>query len=190
MIRTSSYVLALLGLLLVGTSCLEATDEPGAPESTLPEEGVLGSLGGGGNEVDESATKPEVILAGTCKTSACNYQSPIDTHCDDDAYTVYNPTPMASSNGTIYGYVHLRYSPSCNANWARVYVTNSAVLGDNVHVYLQQWNYGDRTWHDGVPPYVPYYFWTGMFEGTFDMRACAYSWVNGTTLASGCTGWG
>ena len=51
--------------------------------------------------------------AATCWGSGCYGLDPNAAGCGGDAYT-------AASAQTSQGLVELRYSPSCNANWARI----------------------------------------------------------------------
>lgn len=48
-----------------------------------------------------------------CHGGTCNGQDPIADACANDAYT-------AASVQTSEGFVELRYSPKCAANWARI----------------------------------------------------------------------
>jgi hypothetical protein len=59
---------------------------------------------------------------GTCSGNSCNGLDPGATGCEGDAVT-RAATDLVSS-GVVVGRVAIRYSPSCNAAWARVSTTN------------------------------------------------------------------
>jgi len=60
----------------------------------------------------------------------CNGTNPMEVECSADAYTVLNQqTPIVDqTNGTLIGYLELRYSPHCGTNWARTTFTNAAYI--------------------------------------------------------------
>jgi hypothetical protein len=60
----------------------------------------------------------------------CNGTNPMTVECSADAYTVFNTqTPIYDqTNGTLIGYLELRYSPHCATNWARTTFTNPAYI--------------------------------------------------------------
>jgi hypothetical protein len=60
---------------------------------------------------------------GYCWQSSCNNLDPIYENCQVNAYTVSSVT-YTYSNGSRYE-VDLRYSPDCEANWARVVTSTS-----------------------------------------------------------------
>jgi hypothetical protein len=53
--------------------------------------------------------------ASSCDGGGCSGQDPIAAGCAADAYT-----PSGATVSTPQGFVELRYSPSCHANWARI----------------------------------------------------------------------
>ncbi|MFI6449092.1 DUF2690 domain-containing protein [Kitasatospora sp. NPDC050543] len=59
-----------------------------------------------------SAATPRVTAG--CYGSSCTDKDPMDMGCNTDAYTV-------ESGRSAKGTIELRYSPSCKANWARIY---------------------------------------------------------------------
>ena len=61
---------------------------------------------------------------GYCQAAGCNGLDPYYENCTVNAYTVSSET-YTYSNGSRYE-VDLRYSPDCEANWARV-VSSTAV---------------------------------------------------------------
>ncbi|GAB3148450.1 hypothetical protein GCM10027290_33190 [Micromonospora sonneratiae] len=77
--------------------------------------------------------------AATCNGASCYGKNPYTEGCAGDAYT---PTGAAFSSAA--GYVELRYSPSCNANWAKV--SNS---------YAGAWLYVQNQYGHSQQTYVP-----------------------------------
>ncbi|MFD4910156.1 DUF2690 domain-containing protein [Kitasatospora purpeofusca] len=59
-----------------------------------------------------SAATPQVTAG--CYGASCHGMDPVDAGCSADAYTV-------ESRDSAEGTIELRYSPSCRANWARIY---------------------------------------------------------------------
>ncbi|RME85159.1 MAG: DUF2690 domain-containing protein [Caldilineae bacterium] len=56
----------------------------------------------------------------TCHGRSCRGKSPVRTGCNRDAVTIdIVPKPGTASAG-YYQYVELKYSPTCDASWARV----------------------------------------------------------------------
>src|ERR1700736_1227866 len=83
--------------------------------------------------------------AAACNNNECNKLDRNSTGCSADAYTVYS-APLAYQ-GQTWGYVDLRYSPSCGANWARVRavgtpatLTATVVRDADGLSYFGQWN--------------------------------------------------
>lgn len=70
-------------------------------------------------------------LAGGCSGYNCDYQDPIAEGCNQDAYTVGAST-IDDAQGNQLGYVELRWSPSCQTNWARVTSTSGAIYDPRV----------------------------------------------------------
>jgi hypothetical protein len=64
------------------------------------------------------------VSAASCYHNGCNKQDPNATGCSADAYTVFTPTPLVYQ-GQTWGYVDLRWSPLCGANWSRVRAAGS-----------------------------------------------------------------
>ncbi len=67
---------------------------------------------------------------GNPSAANCNGTNPMTVACSIDAYTVFNTqTPIYDqTNGTLIGYLELRYSPHCGTNWARSTFTNPAYI--------------------------------------------------------------
>lgn len=100
---------------------------------------------------------PAAHAAGGCYGASCNGLDPAAEGCSGDAYT-------AASVSTPQGFVELRYSRSCNANWARI--SNSSA---GTWFYAQDCNngYNQQYW-------VPSGYtsgWTNMVDGTPAARA-------------------
>ncbi|MFE6056064.1 DUF2690 domain-containing protein [Kitasatospora sp. NPDC056446] len=93
-------------------------------------------------------------VTGGCYGSSCDDKDPVDTGCSADAFTV-------DSASSALGTVELRYSPSCRANWARIYDTSygQAFWVQSEHNYVQ--------WHaKGATGY------SDMVDGSGPARAC------------------
>lgn len=61
---------------------------------------------------------------GTCYGDTCTGRDPGTTGCETDAYTVASSSIM--NGATAIGTIALRFSPSCNAAWARTSTTSGA----------------------------------------------------------------
>jgi hypothetical protein len=72
--------------------------------------------------VGAAALAPSVAHADTgygyCQASGCNGKDPVQENCQVNAVTVSSETYAYPGGGTYE--VDLRYSPDCEANWARV----------------------------------------------------------------------
>jgi hypothetical protein len=80
--------------------------------------GAGGSSGGGfAGGTFAGAGSPAAQAAATCNGATCNGKDPIAAGCNNDATTRYS---LATSVGTL----EARYSPACDASWARI--TNSS----------------------------------------------------------------
>ncbi|MFD9271582.1 DUF2690 domain-containing protein [Streptomyces goshikiensis] len=89
-----------------------------------------------------------------CYGPSCADKDPVDMACSTDAYTV-------DSASSALGTVELRYSPSCKANWARIYDASygQAFWVESEHDYVQ--------WHaKGATGY------SDMVDGSGLARAC------------------
>jgi hypothetical protein len=78
---------------------------------------------------------------GSCNGDSCTGQDPGTTGCEADAYTRASTNIL--SGGTVIGKIALRYSPSCNAAWARTstesgaYFLRSEVVRDSPYAAAQ-----------------------------------------------------
>lgn len=65
----------------------------------------------------------------TCSGQGCNGTWPDQTHCADDAITVLSAN-INTTTSTV-GKVELRWSPTCQTNWARVtsYIGTIGLIG-------------------------------------------------------------
>ncbi|MFI9271070.1 DUF2690 domain-containing protein [Kitasatospora sp. NPDC052896] len=110
--------------------------------------------------------------AASCSGGSCPGLDPVAAGCDDDAITVATTTVAGTT-------VELRWSGSCNANWAEAQTTADLATIE-VHNALEEvqstGNADDDEPEDIVTP---------MVNGTAD------AWVCGTTFAgfSSCSSW-
>lgn len=77
--------------------------------------------------------------AASCSGTGCNGQDPIATGCNSDAYTVTSAN-IKNLQNQVVGRVDLRWSPTCQTNWARA-VSN--VGSTNMFVVLLDCNYNE-----------------------------------------------
>ncbi|MFF1906453.1 DUF2690 domain-containing protein [Kitasatospora sp. NPDC058218] len=108
-----------------------------------------------------SAATPQVTAG--CYGSSCADKDPVDMACSTDAYTV-------DSASSALGTVELRYSPSCKANWARIYDAS----------------YGQVFWVESQNDFVQWHAqgatgYSDMIDGSGPARACIPSYT--------CTVW-
>jgi hypothetical protein len=100
---------------------------------------------------------------GYCQAAACNGKDPVAENCQANAYTV------SSYSATVPGYgtytIDLRYSPDCEANWARV-VTATA------EPFCVQDSLGDLQGYTSAAGGVT--SWTNMVNGTVHDSAYLY----------------
>jgi len=75
-----------------------------------------------------------------CWGDWCSGRDPMETNCATDAYTVAS----ASIYGT-YGaqYVELRWSPTCQTNWARANFVTTAIKSEQSTGYTQGYSSND-----------------------------------------------
>jgi hypothetical protein len=65
------------------------------------------------------STRPAAAAVG-CTASQCDYESPTQTGCSNDAITAEHIDLKEWDLGGYYGTVQLRYSPTCRTAWAKV----------------------------------------------------------------------
>lgn len=65
---------------------------------------------------DTDVSHVEQGLSSSCYGASCDYRDP--SLCEPDAYTVAS-SQIYTSGGLPTGRIAIRYSPSCNAAWAR-----------------------------------------------------------------------
>ncbi len=58
-------------------------------------------------------------MAATCSGNGCNGLDPIATGCQN-SYTQLVGSSEIKNGSTHYGWIDLRYSPTCGTNWSRV----------------------------------------------------------------------
>jgi hypothetical protein len=117
------------------------------------------------------------MAAAACNSSSCNGRDPHSTGCDVGAYDLDNFTSPIDG----YAYVQLRYSPSCNAAWARLttgssgmpshsYLTlnvyHTASGGSPAAEYLKKVTDSTNNWGSGVVS------WSYMNSYTDYVQAC------------------
>lgn len=106
--------------------------------------------------VAAAPTDAGATIAAGCYGASCNGQDPAAMGCAGDAYT---PAHI----NTAQGFIELRYSPSCAANWGRI--TSS---------YSGQWVWVQNTFGNSYQAWVPgggNAVWTPMVNGTVAARA-------------------
>ena len=86
------------------------------------------------DELDLDITSVSRPAAVGCTGSGCNYKDPSQMGCSADAVTPQSPAyarKNITGDGQVYGYVEMRYSASCKAQWGCVknygYITTSKV---------------------------------------------------------------
>jgi hypothetical protein len=111
-------VVALLaGLIIVG--CSQEADSPISP-----------SLENGEKNLNSSSLQTSAVRSAGCYGSSCEGKNPQLYGCNDHtAYVV--ESKEIRYNGQLVGWIELKYSGSCNANWARV-VRHDGWVGYNI----------------------------------------------------------
>lgn len=117
--------------------------------------------------------------AGSCYRLSCDYKDPQSTGCSADAYNLAEVTHHHTW-GSIR--IEVRYSPSCQAAWAR-----ATQAGDSG----QYWAGGNLEWQNSTTGTTNLYSvyerkvrWSSMFSYyDYTLRAC----YNGAGFA--CTSW-
>jgi hypothetical protein len=87
--------------------------------------------------------------AATCSGYGCDQQDPVNNGCNNGAYTVTS-APIVY-NGTSYGTVDLRWSPTCQTNWARVTVNSNLTNKTRWADVLRQSPYATALWYTSAP---------------------------------------
>jgi hypothetical protein len=166
--RKLACVLAVLMIvvgLLVGCNSKDTT-MPSSPAADL--------------EANDAAAK-----AG-CSGSSCEGYDPNSKGCGSDAYTV--ASKYLYSGSTQVGLVELRYSPSCNANWARV----SRYQG-SVSYPLKAEAVGNPSGYQATQLSGSYSVYSNMIDGNKSVAACGMVCMNNgspsCTSGYGCTGY-
>ncbi len=143
----------------------------------------------GGFAVNVAGAGP--ALAAACNGSSCNGRNPHDTGCDVGAY----PLQSFSRAGV---FVELRYSPSCNAAWARGVSYNEwrNCTGWTEQDILRIEGSTNRSSvaieYESCLSYSPgSYFYTEMVGFNYWTRACTmlYRVWDPNLYYNGCTAW-
>jgi hypothetical protein len=121
---------------------------------------ILGPLLAGALAVAPSAAHADRY--GYCQAASCNGLDPYYENCTFDAYTVASYS-YAYSDGSRYE-VDLRYSPDCEANWARVLTTTA-------QPFCVQNNFGNEAKYTSAPGLTS---WTNMINGGPGTHDTAY----------------
>lgn len=93
---------------------------------------ALTGCGAGASELDpaqgdvaaQERLGQEQAALGSCNGDSCTGQDPGTTGCEADAYT--RASTSIWNGGVVIGTIALRYSPSCNAAWARTSTSSGA----------------------------------------------------------------
>jgi hypothetical protein len=133
---------------------------------------------------------PSPALAATCSSYNCDGKDPVVTGCSSGSYTV--TTAPVTWSGRRYDTVELRWSPTCQTNWARVNIdaggNNPEHLQRSANVYRQSPYAVNRFdyYSNGTPVYGNMLYAPGCAkaEGVIDLSfATAY----GTAMQPGCS---
>jgi hypothetical protein len=111
-------------------------------------------------------TTASPAFAASCSGYGCDNVDPTTTPCNDSrVYTVASDPLRYDPNGSIIGWLDLRYSPTCGTNWARV---RSNVGVQHIYYNLHRQNesgiYGDGIYSTG---------WSNMLYAPTPTVACA-----------------
>jgi Protein of unknown function (DUF2690) len=117
-----------------------------------------------------SAT-PASAWAGRCGGGGCYGADPVVTGCSADAYTAASRSYYSTSQGRWIT-IQLRYSPSCQANWAKII---PAPAGWRFYV---QDGWGNRVYE--TVGYNSSYWYGNMVDGARVSYAC---FLNGVCAA-------
>ena len=125
--------------------------------------------------------------AATCSGYGCDYQDPIATGCSSGAYTVAS-API-TYQGITYGTVELRWSPTCQTNWARTTVNNSYLgLTRYANVYRES-PFAQADWHytgPGNPVYGNMLYAPGCAEAEGEVQDGHGLFAEGWAVQPGC----
>jgi hypothetical protein len=75
-----------------------------------------------------AGAQPALAQSPTCRGPSCNGLDPQETNCSADAQTPSDPTsavPIYDNTGQAVGRVDVRYSPTCQAAFARARLTDA-----------------------------------------------------------------
>jgi hypothetical protein len=109
-----------------------------------------------------------------CGSTTCNGDDPQDSGCSAGATTIDDF--VSEQDG--YAYVELRYSPACNAAWAR-WTVGAPGMPKHRYLKLQVWNASSGgTMIAAMTKLLPSstgngaVYWTAMYSFTYWVQAC------------------
>lgn len=81
-----------------------------------------------------SVSAPGTAHAAACWDTGCRGVDPQSSGCSASGWTV-ETQPVKNPQGQTWGYVDLRYSNSCGANWSRTRSSqqSACAVGSNIH---------------------------------------------------------
>jgi hypothetical protein len=127
-------------------------------------------------------------LAATCSGYGCDYQDPVATGCSSGAYTV--TSAAITYQGVTYGTVELRWSPTCQTNWARTTLYAQYVgMEAWANVYRQS-PYAQADWHctcSTTPIYGNMLYAPGCAEAEGDVWISYGNEAKGWAIQPGCS---
>lgn len=120
----------------------------------------------------------------TCYESRCDGKDPNSyPDCQSDAQSVGPKIPLYIVNtSTQVGYVELRYSSACDANWSRITRTDGDSSDPNHATVCGNDGCQDGNWAGTV-------MWSPMTNGAGPAQACGYEDLGYTGTNTGCTNW-
>jgi hypothetical protein len=120
---------------------------------------------------------PAPVSAASCSGTGCNGQDPGTTGCTSGSYTVYSATNTFWASSTFWATVSvdLRWSPTCQTNWARAAVTSSnpSTYAFQIQVMLKGSSY-NTIWHTEYAGIGRQVYGDMHYPPTQPVRACAY----------------
>jgi hypothetical protein len=126
--------------------------------------------------------------AATCSGYGCDGQDPLASGCNTGAYTVAS-API-TYQGVTYGTVELRWSPTCQTNWARTTVGN-AYLGLMRYANIYRQNPAAQAdWHytgPGNPVYGNMLYSPGCAEAEGEVQNGQGIFAEGWAVQPGCS---
>jgi hypothetical protein len=125
--------------------------------------------------------------AATCSGYGCDYKDPIATGCNAGSYTVTSAS--ITYQGVNYGTVELRWSPTCQTNWARTTVGSSYLGKERWASVYRQTPYATAQWHytgPGNPIYGNMLYAPGCAEAEGNVWISSGNIATGWAVQPGC----